>query len=103
MTFILKHDLDMVTMYQRTKNEVSLLTHSKLERTHTHTHKQNTRILPQNKKMGSLREFQINSDYYVSICCLQRLKKYKEAREDQMFPDEVDTPSDVPAKIRFQR
>ena len=53
--------------------------------------------------MGGLREFQINSDYYVSICCLQRLKKYKEAREDQMFPDEVDTPSDVPAKIRFQR
>lgn len=26
-----------------------------------------------------------------------------EARADQLFPDEVDTPFDVPARIRFQK
>lgn len=31
------------------------------------------------------------------------LAKIKEARADQMFPDEVDTPFDVPARIRFQK
>lgn len=30
-------------------------------------------------------------------------KKIKEAREHQMFPDEVDTPMDVPARVRFAR
>ena len=32
-----------------------------------------------------------------------RLEKYKEARTDQMFPDEIDTPDDTPAHIRFQK
>ncbi|KAM9318836.1 pre-rRNA-processing protein TSR1 homolog [Pholidichthys leucotaenia] len=31
------------------------------------------------------------------------LKRYREARANEMFPDEVDTPLDVPARIRFQR
>ncbi|KAM4627480.1 pre-rRNA-processing protein TSR1 homolog isoform 2-T2 [Polymixia lowei] len=31
------------------------------------------------------------------------LKRYREARANEMFPDEVDTPLDAPAKIRFQR
>ncbi|KAJ8391428.1 hypothetical protein AAFF_G00089020 [Aldrovandia affinis] len=31
------------------------------------------------------------------------LQRYREARNNEMFPDEVDTPLDVPAKIRFQR
>ncbi|XP_030632800.1 pre-rRNA-processing protein TSR1 homolog isoform X2 [Chanos chanos] len=31
------------------------------------------------------------------------LKRYREARADEMFPDEVDTPLDVAARIRFQR
>ncbi|XP_064632502.1 pre-rRNA-processing protein TSR1 homolog [Lineus longissimus] len=31
------------------------------------------------------------------------LSKYKESRIDEMFPDEVDTPKDVPAKDRFAR
>ncbi|MCJ8740097.1 hypothetical protein PDJAM_G00054920 [Pangasius djambal] len=31
------------------------------------------------------------------------LKRYREARSHEMFPDEVDTPLDVPARIRFQR
>lgn len=30
-------------------------------------------------------------------------KKYKAARENEMFPDEVDTPNDVAARIRFAR
>ena len=33
----------------------------------------------------------------------EELKKMKEARENQLFPDEVDTPMDVPARIRFAR
>ncbi|KAM9359767.1 pre-rRNA-processing protein TSR1 homolog [Symphorus nematophorus] len=31
------------------------------------------------------------------------LKRYREARAHEMFPDEVDTPLDVAARIRFQR
>ncbi|XP_029303069.1 pre-rRNA-processing protein TSR1 homolog [Cottoperca gobio] len=31
------------------------------------------------------------------------LKRYREARSNEMFPDEVDTPLDVAARIRFQR
>ncbi|KAI5626714.1 pre-rRNA-processing protein TSR1-like isoform X1 [Silurus asotus] len=31
------------------------------------------------------------------------LRRYREARSHEMFPDEVDTPLDVPARTRFQR
>ncbi|KAI8504127.1 ribosome biogenesis protein tsr1 [Branchiostoma belcheri] len=31
------------------------------------------------------------------------LQKYKDERQDQMFPDEVDTPIDALARIRFQK
>ncbi|XP_037631809.1 pre-rRNA-processing protein TSR1 homolog [Sebastes umbrosus] len=31
------------------------------------------------------------------------LKRYREARANELFPDEVDTPLDVAARIRFQR
>lgn len=31
------------------------------------------------------------------------LKKFKEARIDAMFPDEIDTPIDIAAKVRFQK
>ncbi|XP_033832924.1 pre-rRNA-processing protein TSR1 homolog [Periophthalmus magnuspinnatus] len=31
------------------------------------------------------------------------LQRYREARTNEMFPDEVDTPLDTPARIRFQR
>lgn len=30
----------------------------------------------------------------------QMLEKYKQERMDEMFPDEVDTPRDVPARVR---
>uniref|UniRef100_A0A8C8S9L9 Pre-rRNA-processing protein TSR1 homolog n=1 Tax=Pelusios castaneus TaxID=367368 RepID=A0A8C8S9L9_9SAUR len=33
----------------------------------------------------------------------QMLEKYKQARLDEMFPDEVDTPRNLPARIRFQK
>ncbi|KAK2537471.1 Tsr1 [Columba guinea] len=33
----------------------------------------------------------------------QMLEKYKQERMDEMFPDEVDTPRDVPARVRFQK
>ncbi|RXN07618.1 pre-rRNA-processing TSR1 -like protein [Labeo rohita] len=31
------------------------------------------------------------------------LRRYREARANEMFPDEVDTPLDIPAKTRFQK
>ncbi|CAB3365603.1 Hypothetical predicted protein [Cloeon dipterum] len=31
------------------------------------------------------------------------LEKIKEAKMDQMFPDEMDTPQDAPARVRFQK
>uniref|UniRef100_A0A8D0ASV1 Pre-rRNA-processing protein TSR1 homolog n=1 Tax=Sander lucioperca TaxID=283035 RepID=A0A8D0ASV1_SANLU len=34
---------------------------------------------------------------------VEGLKRYREARANEMFPDEVDTPLDVAARIRFQR
>ena len=33
----------------------------------------------------------------------QDLEKFREAREDEAFPDEIDTPQDVDARIRFQK
>lgn len=30
----------------------------------------------------------------------QMLERYKQERMDEMFPDEVDTPRDVPARVR---
>ncbi|KGL79880.1 Pre-rRNA-processing protein TSR1, partial [Tinamus guttatus] len=33
----------------------------------------------------------------------QMLERYKQERMDEMFPDEVDTPRDVPARVRFQK
>ena len=43
MTLILKFDIDMIKMYQHTKNEVSMSSASKViaqtdKHTHTHTH-----------------------------------------------------------------
>lgn len=32
-----------------------------------------------------------------------RLQRYKEARSQEMFPDEVDTPNDVEARVRFEK
>ena len=31
------------------------------------------------------------------------LARYREAREQAMFPDEIDTPQDVAASVRFQK
>ena len=33
----------------------------------------------------------------------RHLEKYRAERENEMFPDEVDTPRDIPARVRFQR
>lgn len=32
-----------------------------------------------------------------------RFEKYRMEHENEMFPDEVDTPQDVSARVRFQR
>lgn len=34
---------------------------------------------------------------------LDEAEKYKQMREDAQWPDEVETPSDVPARERFQK
>ncbi|KAL7639884.1 UNVERIFIED_CONTAM: hypothetical protein RMT77_009297 [Armadillidium vulgare] len=34
---------------------------------------------------------------------MEFLKKLKDAREDAEFPDEMETPNDIPAKVRFQK
>jgi len=34
---------------------------------------------------------------------MNRLKKYRAAQTEMMFPDEMETPMDVPARIRFQK
>ena len=39
----------------------------------------------------------------VCVCVLVRLELIRAERENAMFPDEVDTPQDTPAKIRFQK
>ena len=31
------------------------------------------------------------------------LARYREARQHELFPDEVDTPRDVDARVRFQK
>jgi pre-rRNA-processing protein TSR1 len=38
------------------------------------------------------------------VCvCSDRLELLRAERENAMFPDEVDTPQDTPARIRFQK
>ena len=39
----------------------------------------------------------------VCVCVLVRLELIRAERENAMFPDEVDTPQDTPARIRFQK
>lgn len=47
---------------------------------------------------------------FIYVCHLSlnmmkffRLEKIKEEKQHVTFPDEVDTPSDVPARVRFAR
>jgi hypothetical protein len=55
--------------------------------------------LAYNLTFGFLLPVKYNSEY-VWNC---RLKKYKAARLEVMFPDEIDTPSDKLARVRFQK
>ena len=44
------------------------------------------------------REFSSKRKFFSSS-----LKKLKEAKLDEQFPDEVDTAMDIPARVRFQK
>lgn len=52
-------------------------------------------------------EGQVNEDKYDLDMDMQEenetWQKLKEARSDQLWPDEIDTPLDLPAHVRFQR
>lgn len=52
-------------------------------------------------------EVDVNDQQYDQQIDLQTeqsdLEKIKAAKTDLMFPDEVDTPQDVPARVRFQK
>lgn len=52
-------------------------------------------------------ETQINADKYDLDMDMQEehetWEKIKEARNDQLWPDEIDTPADIPARTRFQK
>lgn len=52
-------------------------------------------------------EVDINDQQYDQQIDLQKeqsdLEKVKAANSDLMFPDEIDTPQDVPARVRFQK
>ena len=40
----------------------------------------------------------------MCVCvCSDRFELLRAERENAMFPDEVDTPQDTPARIRFQK
>lgn len=46
---------------------------------------------------------QYKSEIKFSVVWWERLEKIKEAKSDAQFPDEVDTPRDVAARVRFQK
>lgn len=52
-------------------------------------------------------EVDVNDQQYDQQIDLQTeqsdLEKTKAAKSDLVFPDEVDTPQDVPARVRFQK
>lgn len=45
-------------------------------------------------------DYDVNFDEEIER---QELEKFREAREDEAFPDEIDTPQDIAARIRFQK
>lgn len=34
---------------------------------------------------------------------MSEVEKYRKERENAQFPDEIDTPLDIPARVRFQK
>ena len=39
----------------------------------------------------------------IWFCIVFRLKKYRAAHSEMLFPDEIETPMDVAARLRFQK
>merc|ERR1719494_637655 len=56
---------------------------------------------------GSVADSNLNTDRYDDQLDLEeesrQFDKYKEERENEMFPDEMDTPQDINARERFLR
>ena len=55
------------------------------------------------KKINKRSFFFLKKNSFSSKLNLFSLKKLKEAKLDEQFPDEVDTPMDIPARVRFQK
>ena len=54
------------------------------------------------RKRKHFKDSKKNKDV-ILIFLILSLEKIKLAKIDAKFPDEVDTPNDVPARVRFQK
>uniref|UniRef100_A0A0R3RS24 Pre-rRNA-processing protein TSR1 homolog n=1 Tax=Elaeophora elaphi TaxID=1147741 RepID=A0A0R3RS24_9BILA len=55
------------------------------------------------EKMSVISETESSMDIKDEEISMAEVEKYRQARENEQFPDEIDTPMDVAARIRFQR
>ncbi|VDO35077.1 unnamed protein product [Brugia timori] len=55
------------------------------------------------EKMSIISDAESSMDIKDEEINMAEVEKYREARENEQFPDEIDTPIDVAARIRFQR
>jgi len=82
----------------------------------TRVHGPSTRVVETGLKLGDV----FTSDNYITLqqednkhalikllnkiwIWMYRLKKYRAADSEMLFPDEVETPMDVPARVQFQK
>ncbi|VDM19653.1 unnamed protein product [Wuchereria bancrofti] len=55
------------------------------------------------EKMSIISDAESSMDVKDEEINMAEVEKYREARENEQFPDEIDTPLDIAARIRFQR
>ncbi|VBB29208.1 unnamed protein product [Acanthocheilonema viteae] len=55
------------------------------------------------EKMSVISDTESSMDIKDEEINMAEVEKYRKARENEQFPDEIDTPMDVAARIRFQR
>ena len=60
-------------------------------------------LLTSNRKSGVKINLCISQSEIKVLICMYRLKKYRAADTEMKFPDEIETPVDVAARVRFQK